>query len=286
MTGCDQQTLWRISCAGAYPTEQDLLHWRTGAFWVFPLSMVLWRLLGGVSMWSEAVYGVHWFWSPPRSATACVLPRPPSMSYKAICSWLLLVLGLAVPRQGQAVYQGRWLLVPGLGPLSKRYGARWGQMLLVWDILQKSDLWAKTSYTKGTGNKLGGPTSLMGWGLRESPGWVNSDSQADGDSNVVPACYLCGVESSSKEQWPLPALLSGSKLPRSHQGLTLMPDLLLQTSVTSCVSLVPFKLLSQHWSSGRVILRWFIHGPFKRNCLGLQKPSVTFNLNFHWLLQP
>ena len=53
------------------------------------------------------------------------------MSYKAISRGLLLVLGLEVYRSGQVVNQGQLLLEPILGPLSKRYEAYWGQMLLV-----------------------------------------------------------------------------------------------------------------------------------------------------------
>ena len=40
---------------------------------------------------------------------------PPNMSYKVIFRWLLFVLGLVVPRRGQAVNQGQLLLVPDLG---------------------------------------------------------------------------------------------------------------------------------------------------------------------------
>ena len=55
----------------------------------------------------------------------------PSMSYKAICRWLLLLLGLEVPTRGQATNQDQLLLGLGLGPLIERYGAHQGQMLLV-----------------------------------------------------------------------------------------------------------------------------------------------------------
>ena len=43
------------------------------------------------------------------------------MSYNVICRWLLLALGLKLPWACQAVNQGWLLLVPDLGPLSKRY---------------------------------------------------------------------------------------------------------------------------------------------------------------------
>ena len=39
--------------------------------------------------------------------------------------WLLLVLGLEVPRQSQTVIHSWLLLVPGLGPLSQKYRG-WG----------------------------------------------------------------------------------------------------------------------------------------------------------------
>ena len=45
------------------------------------------------------------------------------MTYKVICRWLLLVLGLEIPKLGQAMNQGQLLLVPGLGLSSKNYQA-------------------------------------------------------------------------------------------------------------------------------------------------------------------
>lgn len=53
-----------------------------------------------------------WSWPP----CAVTLPRAPSMSCKAICIWLLFLLGLEVRRRSQAVNQGRLPLVLGLGP--------------------------------------------------------------------------------------------------------------------------------------------------------------------------
>ena len=46
-----------------------------------------------------------------------------------------------------------------------------------------------------------------------------------------------------------------------------MPD----ASVPPRVPLVPLKLLPWCWSSEGVSLSKSVHGPFKRNCLGLQK---------------
>ena len=68
----------------------------------------------------------------------------------------------------------------------------------------------------------------------------NSVCQADGDSeaDVAPACRLCGWRD-QKEQWRLPALLSGKKLCPLPSALTLMPD----NSVPPYMSLVPFRLL-------------------------------------------
>ena len=58
-------------------------------------------------------------------------PRSPGLSHKVICRWLLLVLGSEVPSTGQATNQVQLLLVPILGPLSKRFRAYRGQMVLV-----------------------------------------------------------------------------------------------------------------------------------------------------------
>ena len=57
------------------------------------------------------------------------------------------------------------------------------------------------------------------------------------------ACLLTlgGEDGSSKEQWPLPALLSGRKLP---PALILMPD----TSVPPHMFPVHYKLMPQLWS--------------------------------------
>ena len=57
-------------------------------------------------------------------------PESQSISYKAICMWLLLVLGLEVSGRGQAVNQGWLLLVLGLGQVGARYRAYRSQMLL------------------------------------------------------------------------------------------------------------------------------------------------------------
>ena len=58
------------------------------------------------------------------------------------------------------------------------------------------------------------------------------------------------------------AFLSGRKL---SPPLTLMPD----PSLPSCITLVPFKLLSWYWNSERVSLSKSVFGFFKRSCLRL-----------------
>ena len=80
----------------------------------------------------------------------------------------------------------------------------------------------------------------VGWGRASGnhQGEANSVNQADGVSYMAPpvsAVALLG-EGSEKEQWPLPAHLSGRKLP---SALALMLD----NSVSSLMSLVPFNLL-------------------------------------------
>ena len=61
-----------------------------------------------------------------------------------------------------------------------------------------------------------------------------------------------------------------------------MPD----NSVSPYMSLVPFELLSQLWSSEGVSQSKSVCGPFKRDGLGLQKISVSLSQNPCWFLQP
>ena len=74
---------------GAAPTLSVAVYW---------VSM-LWCFLGGAGQGQP----------PP-----VFHPEPPCMSYKAICRWLLLVLGLEIPRGNQTLNLGWLLLVPGL----------------------------------------------------------------------------------------------------------------------------------------------------------------------------
>ena len=82
----------------------------------------------------------------------------------------------------------------------------------------------------------------------------------------LPACPLWMV-GSSKGQWPLPALVSGGKLP-PHLLLALLPN----NSVLSHMSLVPFRLLPYCWSSEGVSPSKFVCGPFKRKAWGSRRP--------------
>ena len=78
-------------------------------------------------MWSDAVHWVHWLWGLLGDSGQGLPPPifcsgPLSMSSKEICRWLLVVLGLDVPRQGQAEDQGWMLLVHDLKPLRRGTG--------------------------------------------------------------------------------------------------------------------------------------------------------------------
>lgn len=59
---------------------------------------------------------------------------PPDRIYKVICSCQLPVLGLEVHGSCYAVNQGWLIIVSCWGPLSKRYGACQGQLMLVWHL--------------------------------------------------------------------------------------------------------------------------------------------------------
>ena len=77
-------------------------------------------------VWSKAVLQVHCQWVLPgcgRLATVCALTGAIWNELQSICRWLLLMLGLEVPRRGQAVIQGWLPLLLSLGPLTKRYRA-------------------------------------------------------------------------------------------------------------------------------------------------------------------
>ena len=54
-------------------------------------------------------------WCKPSLAPSCVLPQATLPELYSNLRWLLLVLGLEIPRRSQAVNLGQLLLVPGLG---------------------------------------------------------------------------------------------------------------------------------------------------------------------------
>ena len=102
--------------------------------------------------------------------------------------------------------------------------------------------------------KRHGPASWVGQGLRNHHGEANSVSQVNGDSEGLPVW---------KKAAPSPIL-------------ALMPD----NSVPSHMFVVPFELLSQHWSSEIVTLCKSVHRPFMRDCLGLQNSSASIPAGF------
>ena len=60
-------------------------------------------------------------WCRPRSVPIRVFPGAALPELLSNLRWLLLVLGLEIPRQSQTVNLGWLLLMPGQEPLSKRY---------------------------------------------------------------------------------------------------------------------------------------------------------------------
>ena len=63
-------------------------------------------------------------WYRPGSAPTCAVPGATLHELISNLSWLLVLPGLEIPRQSQAVKLGWLLLVPGLGTLSKRLKER------------------------------------------------------------------------------------------------------------------------------------------------------------------
>ena len=236
-------------------------------------------------MWAEVDHQGHWLWGFPGGTGEGQLlpvfcPGPPSMNYKVICRWLLLVLGLEVPRQDQAVNQEQLLLVPGLGPLSMRYRACWGQMLLIWEILGKSKVWAKIGHFHGK------PPETVWVGLQVGWDWVsgnyqggeNSVSQLDGDSGMVPACQLSGQRAHQRNN----GLASTLFLAESCTPLQLLPWCQMIQFLPVC----SWCLLSCCHSFGAQRERVWVHPcPLK----GITWDSRSFCLTqpqSHWFLQP
>ena len=163
--------LWpplRISCAGPYHTKQDLLQRGSGTFWVRPLSVLLVEVVGWCfSVIQSCPLGAldlgHPVSCKPRSDQLCSAWGQSSMSYKSIGIWLILTLGMQVPRRGQGANKGQLPLLPDLRPLTRDTGHAKSQMLFVWEILGKYESWAKTgcSHGKATGNSLGVLASLV-----------------------------------------------------------------------------------------------------------------------------
>ena len=86
---------------------------------------------------------------------------------------------------------------------------------------------------------------------------------------MTPACWLCGGEGSSKEQWPLPVLLSGRKL--SSQ---LLPSSQIIHFPTICLW-----YLSSTGAQREGVQSKSVHRPSKKNCLGFQIISTSFSPN-------
>ena len=77
-------------------------------------------------------------------------------------------------------------------------------------------------------------------------------------------CLLCQGKVQKRENCLCLPFCLGESCP---PALALMPD----TSVHSCMSLVPFKLLPWFWSTEGMSLSKSMYGFFKRNYLELQK---------------
>ena len=149
-------------------------------------------------------------------------------------------------------------------------------MLLVRENLGKSEAWAKRSHSNGKPLETAGVCLKVGWakasrnyqgGANSEPGWWRLIVLAS--SSVA-----LWEEGLSKEQWPLPALLSRRKL---SQALALMPD----SSVLS-ICLWWLNLLPPYWILEGVSL---CTGPL-RGTARESSSSVFHSLNFHWFWVP
>ena len=136
----------------------------------------------------------------------------------------------------------------------------------------------------------------LGWAYRSSKegvsgnhqGRANTVSQVDGDSDMASACQLfVGRQGVSQKRnngfcqhfvWQKAALHSLRPL---SPALPLIPDNFVFPSMSLMLSKLP-----QCWNSEGVSQSKSVHGPYKRNCLGHQKPSISFSHNPCWVLWP
>ena len=164
-----------------------------------------------------------------------------------------ILLGLKVPRRGQAANQCWLLLVPGLEKFSEKYGAHWSQMLLVWEILRKSKAWSKAGclYGKATWNNLGQTHKLGG---------ANYLSQVNENLDMVPACHLFEGKAQQRNNCLCEYFCLGESCTSSSH---LIPDNSVSFLVPPHMSLVP-----QPWNSEGVSQCKSVCGPIK-NCLVL-----------------
>ena len=76
-------------------------------------------------MWSKTVHWVHWLWGPPgcaKSVTTYAMVGATQYELQSNMQMTAILLGLEVPRRGQAVNKGWLPLRLGLGPLARGRG--------------------------------------------------------------------------------------------------------------------------------------------------------------------
>ena len=134
-----------------------------------------------------------------------------------------------------------------------------GQAIHVEKPLETSSSGPKIEWSGASGNHQG----------RE-----NSVSQVDGVSDMVPT--LCRGELIKETMVSASTSIWDKTVP---SPFTLMLD----NSVPPCVSLMPFEMLFQCWNLERVSPNKSVCRTFKRNFLGLQKPSVSLSLSSSWV---
>ena len=155
---------------------------------------------------------------------------------------------LEVSKRGQVVNESQLLLVLGLGPLSESYGACWGHMQLVWEILGKSEAWAKTDHSYG--NAAGNT-------------WVGLQVGGVGSQGITRVWQTVWTRLMDSQIWHPP----GSSM---EEGLRKgkMPTLPTLLSRRKLPLLLSFWCLSSYWPSAGTQREWvqvsLCVGPFKR----------------------
>ena len=109
--------------------------------------------------------------------------------------------------------------------------------------------------------------------------WEDTVSQVDEDSGMVPTCWLCAGRAHQRNIGLCQHFSLGESCLPSSLALILMPIKFFPVCLWCLSSCSPSVAAQMGMSPTKSV-------PFKRNCLGHLKPSVSLSHSAHWFLQP